>query len=1427
MDEPPPPQPPQRPQAPPPPPPLPPLPPLLLSAADARALLVGTGHHPPASKLGEVPAVARTVADLSAALVERAGLAPEAITELIDPGSPGELARAIDRFGQGRPDVLFFYYVGHGLIGPQGKLYLATGETVDLTRGAAAYQALPYQEVHRLLSQSRARLAVVVLDCCHAGLAEAWRGSYLLTATGREEQAWAVPGEEHTAFGGALIRVLRDGDPAAPPVLTVEDVYRCLTRALDGRPRPRRVAADHGARLPFALNAARPREERALPAVASRGDEHCPYPGVRPFGMDEKAFFFGRDELTARLIDRLERRDGVPLLVVGASGAGKSSVLRAGLLNAWGARPYMIMKPGAEPRVPGGVPDGGLLVVDQFEEVFTLCADESRRRGFVAELVRLCDRAHVVLGLRADFFSHCTDLPELVPALRRPEPVTAMTEDQLKDVIAKPALATGLTLEDGLVELLLEDVASAGISLPLLSHALFATWLRSADGVLTLRAYRATGGIAGSLAQAADRVLDSFGEADLATARTILLRLVRLGTSTEDTRRRVPIGELPGRHVLDVLAKARLVIVDEENAELVHDALIRGWPRLRGWIEADRADLTVQHRLADDAAQWDAAGRQAGYLYSAPRLAAVEPVRDRLADETALSATTLAFLRACDRAVARAARIRRTVIGTLAGLTVLSLVAGVIAVVSANTVAAERDNTLSRQFAQTSVDLIRTEPESARWLAAEAWHLAHTPEARHSLFNALAHPIRIALNPGVRTDAAVFSPDGRLVAVGTDAGAVEFWDTRTYEQVGETIKAHDRPVNALAFRPDGRAVVSAGGDGVVRRWSVPVGEPVGDPIDVGTGPIFDVAFGPQVLATAGEDGAVRLWDDRTGAPSGAPFVGGSPVTALAFSGTVLAGGDQNGVLRLWDVAAHKAVGRPLPTKGGAVTDLAFRGRELLSAHADGYLRTWDTLRLRPIGQARPVGAVRFSVDGRSVAMPSEQLIAIRDELWRTSATLPASAHDLLAFDASPDGRTLVTASVDGSALWRVGTHHPRGAPLPGGDQEITATAFSPDGRLLAAAGSVVRLWDTATWQEAGRLTGHASRVTGLAFTADGRRLATVGDDSTVRLWDVSTRRQLGEPFLGHTGSINAVAVSPDQRTLVTVGADDSVRLWSTATHRAAGPGIIGSRESYNDVVFSPDGRRLVVAGGRVRVFDVRTFDLLLTIDARSFPVIRAAFAADGSRLVTAGGDGTARIWSVEESGLVAEGEPLTGHTGPVLSAVFGRSGQVVVTSGSDGTTRVWDVATHRQIGASLTGLPGEAQTVAVDPGETTVVTGDTKGTINRWEVGRPADPFADVCRISRRSVPDGRVDDRRLDMTFREVCPDEATSQPSRSVALVDRGRMLGAAGHAARHAGPRVSQLGRERAGRPVGAGALRRRPLPGLGGRRRALRRDRRTVP
>ncbi|MBB5778712.1 caspase, EACC1-associated type [Nonomuraea jabiensis] len=220
-------------------------PPLLLSSGGARVLVAGTGTHRPGSPLPAVPAVPATVADVGRCLVERGGLAPAHLTVRLDPATPADLGQALDRLAQEATSVLMFYYVGHGLIGPDNELHLATRATVDLGRGAPGYQALPYGVVRQILSASRAELVVVVLDCCFAGRAHGassqavervfdsmWQGAYLITSSSRDENSWALPGVRHTAFSGALLRLLNAGDPAGPSVFTLDHVYHTLARRL-------------------------------------------------------------------------------------------------------------------------------------------------------------------------------------------------------------------------------------------------------------------------------------------------------------------------------------------------------------------------------------------------------------------------------------------------------------------------------------------------------------------------------------------------------------------------------------------------------------------------------------------------------------------------------------------------------------------------------------------------------------------------------------------------------------------------------------------------------------------------------------------------------------------------------------------------------------------------------------------------------------------------------------------------------------------------------------------------------------------------------------------------------------------------------------------------------------------------------------------
>jgi hypothetical protein len=625
-------------------------------------------------------------------------------------------------------DVLLFYYVGHGLLSPSGELHLATRATSDLSRGLAAYQAMPHSAVRDVLTtHCRARLIVTVLDCCFAG--RAWapsgrlsdaafeipyiHGEYVLTSTARLEQAFAPVGERYPAFTGELLRLLREGDPAGPRELTLDHAYRYLSRALSARglPLPHRQATDRSGDLVLAANAAyrepmvRSRHEPSSTDAPSPGEWTCPYRGLAPFGPDEAAYFFGRERLTAQLVSRVaaQLHRSCPLVVVGPSGCGKSSLLRAGLLPAlaggalqvFGSRewPAFVITPGARPlaelatklAVPGrtdapalqaelradphasaaavrrllGGADGVdpssrlVLIVDQFEELITTCADEDERVAFIEAAAASAPGADgreapalVILSVRADVYGHCASYAPLVPSMEEGQLVVGpMSTGELRDAIEGPARAAGLLLERGLVELLLRDLgadAPAGYAagrLPLLSHAPLSTWQQREGRLLTLAGYHATGGIRDSVARIAELTYGSLDAADQQIARRLLLRMVQVGHGTEHTRRRVQLAELLGGRteqeqsavlgVLRELVDARLVTADEGAVEITREALLVHWPRLQDWIESDRAGLLIRQRLADDAQAWRRERRDSSFLYSGARLATAREWADR------------------------------------------------------------------------------------------------------------------------------------------------------------------------------------------------------------------------------------------------------------------------------------------------------------------------------------------------------------------------------------------------------------------------------------------------------------------------------------------------------------------------------------------------------------------------------------------------------------------------------------------------------------------------------------------------------------------------------------------------------------------------------------------------------------------------------
>ncbi|MGB6161921.1 MAG: AAA family ATPase [Pseudonocardiaceae bacterium] len=538
--------------------------------------------------------------------------------------------------------------------------------------------------------------------------------AYVLTSAARAELALAPLGARHTAFTGELIRLLARGDPDGPALLRLSYAYQYLNRVLPaaGFPKPHRRASGSIDDLVLAPNPAHHPSEDAPPKQDSAGPEldECPYPGLAAFQTEEARWFFGRERVTTELMGRLAARleQARPLVLVGVSGSGKSSLLRAGLLPAlsegtllvpgshtW---PQLLFTPTTDPvgelaaqvaQLAGvasdlvraelvanpegfagtvqralaarvGAVSGArvVIVVDQFEETFLRCAQERDRQVFIRALCAAAGAsdgewsdeppALVVLGIRADLYGCCAGYPELVPALQDGQVVLGpMRSAELRAAIEGPAHTAGLTLEPGLVETLLHELGagngSAGTgfrsaatydpgALPLLSHALHATWEHRAQRVLTVAGYQATGGIHGAVATTAEATYQGFDPAGQQAARRLLLHMVQLGDGVADTRLRADrttlIAHSPdptaAAAVFDAFAHVRLITAAEDSAEITHEALLRAWPRLRSWIDADRAGLYVHQQLTETAQGWDRDGRPDAALYRDTDLAVAQ-----------------------------------------------------------------------------------------------------------------------------------------------------------------------------------------------------------------------------------------------------------------------------------------------------------------------------------------------------------------------------------------------------------------------------------------------------------------------------------------------------------------------------------------------------------------------------------------------------------------------------------------------------------------------------------------------------------------------------------------------------------------------------------------------------------------------------------
>ncbi|MFF4985569.1 helix-turn-helix domain-containing protein [Streptosporangium saharense] len=1124
-----------------------------------------------------------------------------------------------------------------------------------------------------------------------------------------------------------------------------------------------------------------------------------PYRGLASFQLEDADWFHGRDGLVRLLRERvavLAENGGGALAVVGASGSGKSSLLRAGLIPALindgcelvteldhvgrglnpapvsdrhelnsestsdghGSSPVpngdgdratpvlvsdggelnpvpsdgggwvTLLTPGERPgeRLPEGWGEGGgqVLVVDQFEEIFTECQDEQERQKFVTALTGGTEGAGVVVfALRADFYPQALRHPALARVLQDSQVLVGpMSRDEVREAIVRPARQAKGDVEDGLVELVLRDLAPATAdpaasahdagALPLLSHALLTVWRDGGRRRLTVAGYQASGGIHGAVAQSAEAAYAALDEPGRALARRLFLRLVRVpGDASDDlpgTRRPLPWSDLREHEhaaqlerIVGAFVALRLLTAGAEAVEITHEALLWCWPRLRGWIDADRAWLLTAQQLEEAADLWEREKRDPAVLYRGTRLSAARAWLESAAHHP-VSPRVRDFVTVSGRRERGRVRRLQQLIALLSVLVLVTAGTTVAAVRASDTVGHQRDEALSGKAANEADALRATNPALAAQLALAAYRLAPTREARGSLLSSYTAPYA-ALLPGHTTAvyAVRLSPDGHTLASASMDGTVRLWDLTDPHRPATlaVLTGHTKGVTSAVFSADGHLLATGGDDRTVRLWDVT------DPRR------------PRALATlTGHTDVVRA-------------------LALSSDGRTLASVSYDRTARLWDITdpSHPTSLAVLrgPRDGLSSTAFSPDGRFLVVAGAEPVVRLWRVtdprhpVRLPDLrGNGDRVLCVAFSPDGRLLMTGGFDNTA---HLWdatdlehpRRLAALEGHTGGIIGAVFGADGHTLVTSGYDRTIrLWEVGDPSRAGVPvvLEGHSGTVYSVDLSGDGSVLVSGGfdETIRVWDLRRPV----LGGHEGEVSAVAFSPDGHTLAT-GTYRSVRLWDVSVPdgvRPLAT-LTGHTDNVGALAFSPDGRTLATGSLDGTVRLWDATVPAVprtdpAAPRVAPADPAAVRTDFAaPAVSRVTPVASRTAFANAAPAVPRVVLTPKVGNVFAVAFDPGGGRLAATGENGAVVLWDTADLGRAPAA--LTGHDSGVYALAFAPGGQVLATGGADHTVRLWDLTGARPP-VTLTAHTNTVNGVAFSPDGRTMATAGADRTVRLW-----------------------------------------------------------------------------------------------------------------
>ncbi|MCF3588233.1 CHAT domain-containing protein [Planktothrix agardhii 1029] len=805
-----------------------------------------------------------------------------------------------------------------------------------------------------------------------------------------------------------------------------------------------------------------------------------------------------------------------------------------------------------------------LLVADQLEELYTLCPVKEEQERFADELLTTIAQENITLvfTLRADFYGYVLSYRPFRDALQEytPQLLSSMKREELQAAIELPAQKLEVQLEDNLTQRILDDVGQEPGNLPLLEFALTRLWEKQKHRELTHQAYEEIGGVKKAIANHAEQVYQKLSETEKQQARRIFVQLVRPGEGTEDTRRVATRAEVGGENwnLVSYLAgyQARLVVTGshqkdltpqppsrqgngeyespsprrrgvwgevifaEDTVEVVHEALIREWLRLREWMNANRQFRTWQERLKVSLREWQNDNHDAGALLRGVPLTVAEDWLRKRADEMTQEERDFiqVSVKERDREKRETERRRRLTMMGLSGFSVIALSLAGIASFGLWKARINEINGLA-QYSDALLTLdgskaVKTSLKAVVKMRRTPWVNADTQtQVELALLNTVSNVAAPNTLGGHAKPvyAVSFSPDGKRLATGSWDNTVKLWDANTGKEI-QTLRGHTDRVYGVSFSPDGKRLATGSWDNTVKLWDANTGKEIYT-LRGHTDWVWDVSFSPDSKRLASASG------DKT--------------------------------VKLWDVSAGKEI-QTLTGHTDGLRGVSFSpdGKRLATASSDKTVKLWDSTTGKEIqtltGHTNWVWGVSFSPDGQRLATASADKTV---KLWDSATgkeiqTLTGHTNWVRGVSFSPDGQRLATASEDNTVkLWDSATGKEI-QTLTGHTDRVNRVSFSPDGQRLATTSDdkTVKLWDSTTGKEIKTLIGHTESVFGVSFSPDGQRLATASDDKTVKLWDSTTGKEI-KTLTGHTNSVFGVSFSPDGKLLATGSDDNTVRLW--------------------------------------------------------------------------------------------------------------------------------------------------------------------------------------------------------------------------------------------------------------------------------------------